>query len=290
MLMHAGSRMLPPKRFGWDQGQGGCRGAAGSAWELRGARPRAKRLCHGVTSLEKPIPTHLSWEQLVSTYCPQEDACGGARKGFALCLLLLALPKGSGFWGGLEQLQYSYDCPHLGCVWSFWVAQMLGDIPKPIGQINSLSERGSKPATSYAGWVKVVSGKLFPPSAEIFPFRREHEVRDISQDPDISCLLFPSCSSDWCQRPSVARFPVTSSNHVLGKLVGVPARLCVGMSQEDPAEDNLLCPREVVVTSVVGAHGCGGPQEAPNLQMLGSAGRRGSLRGWDGNPTPLCWL
>lgn len=53
-----------------------------------------------------------------------------------------------------------------------------------------------------------------------FPFRREHEVRDISQDPDISCLLFPSCSSDWCQRPCVARFPVTSSNHVLGKLVG----------------------------------------------------------------------
>lgn len=154
------------------KGLSGIRARA-SAWELRGARPRAKRLCHGVTSLEKPIPTHLSWEKVVPTCCPSRRCLWRGKKGGlpSACCFLLS-PRVLAFGEARSSSSMAMICPRLGCAWSFWVSLMLGDIPKPLGQICSLSERGSKPATSYAGWAKVVSGKLFPPSAEFFSLQK----------------------------------------------------------------------------------------------------------------------
>lgn len=183
---------------------------------------------------------------------------------------------------------------HVCPAWVFWVTQLQGGIPKALGQICSLSERGTKPAPSWADniCIEVVNRKpTFPSSGWFLPLRREHEVRDISQDPDISCLLFPSCSSGWCQYPCIACFAVMFSNCVLGKLVRHdqpwgPTPLCTGISQEDLAEGNLSCTpcvaqllvhavlKKAVVPSVVGTDGWGGcPGRPSSLQSLGTTRR-----------------
>lgn len=106
--MHAGSRMLPPKRFVWDQGQGKCLGAAWGKTQGQEALPwgHLPGEAHPHPSLlGKGGPNLLPLKKM-----PVE----GQERRFALCLLLLALPKGSGFWEGLEQLQYGYDLPPFG--------------------------------------------------------------------------------------------------------------------------------------------------------------------------------
>lgn len=134
----------------------------------------------------------------------------------------------------------------------------------------------------------------------------------LSQDPDISCLLFPSCSSGWCQYPCIACFAVMFSNCVLGKLVRHdqpwgPTPLCIGISQEDLAEGNLLCTpcvaqllvhavlKKVVVPSVVGTDGWGGyPRRPPKPAVPGDhkeeQGTGSSLDVLGRNPMPPCWL
>ena len=204
-----------------------------------------------------------------------------------------------------------HACP----AWGFWVAQLQGGIPEPLGQICSLSERGTKPAPSWADnvCIEVVNRKsTFSSSGGFLPLRREHGVRDISQDPDISCLLFPSCSSGWCQCPHMACFPVTFSICVLGKLFRHgqpwgPIPLCIGISQEDLAEGNLSCTpyvvwlsvraalKEVVVPSVMGTDGWGGcpgrpPKPAAPWDHKEEQGTGSSLKVWGSNPMPLCRL
>lgn len=164
--MHAGSRMLPPKRFVWDQGQGKCLGAAWGKTQGQEALPwgHLPGEAHPHPSLlGKGGPNLLPLKKM-----PVE----GQERGLPSACCFLLSPRVLAFGEARSSSSMAMICPRLGCAWSFWVSLMLGDIPKPLGQICSLSERGSKPATSYAGWAKVVSGKLFPPSAEFFSLQK----------------------------------------------------------------------------------------------------------------------
>ena len=210
---------------------------------------KTKRVFHGVTSPAKSI--HLG--ELVGLH--PLPTCQGAGRGlhFVCCFppspsevwLLERLRAACWEAGSSRMPAMGHACPHGAFGWLSWG----GSIPKPLGQICFLSGRGDKPAPSCASKVCIEGGNrkaMFPSSAGFLPSRREHEVREVPQDPDISCLLFPSCFSGWCQCHCMSCFPVLFSNCVLGKLIRRdqpcgPTPWSAGISQEGLAEGNLLC-------------------------------------------------
>lgn len=246
---------------------------------------KTKRVFHGVTSPTMSLSIRPSWGAVGLHPPPTTE---GSRRGFALCIAPtqsgLAFGEAQSSLLGGRQLQSAGNGTCMPCM-GLWEAQLQGDIPKPLGKISFLSERGVKPAPSWSDnvCIEVVKEKaMFLSSGGFLPLRREHEVQHIPQDPDISRLLFPGCSSAWCQCPCVACFPVTFFSCVLGKLVrherpwgpilcalGSPRRTrqkvtcCAPLALHGPR--CVLCSREVVVSSTAGTDGWGGCPKSCHL-------------------------
>lgn len=193
---------------------------------------RNKRVSCGVTSLAKPVPIHHAGEQRVSTHCPQQRGAGGG------------LPSASQpppvLWllGRLRAACWEADtsrAPAMGHArGAFGCLSCQGAFLSPWGRFSPcLKETRSQ--LHHRLIMSVVTC--------VSSLRREHEVQDVAQDPDISCLLFPSCSSAWCQHPRTACFPAMFSNCALGKLVrhDVPWDLPGGPGRRSPVIHPLCC-------------------------------------------------